>query len=55
MTQPASRENEPSAFAWVFSSTLALLGAGAVAAGVLRRRRRDETLARGRKRLPGDS
>lgn len=39
MPQPTSRENEPSAFAWIFGSVLGLLGAGAVVAGAALRRR----------------
>lgn len=36
-----SRENEPSAFAWIFGSVLGLAGAAAaIFTGVVRRRRR---------------
>lgn len=59
MRQNASRENEPSAFVWIFSSLLGLLGAAAMAAGAVLRRRRpggyDDVTARDRARPGSDS
>lgn len=44
--EPVSRENEPSAFAWIFGGVLAALAATAAVIG-LRRRRPDEIVAEG--------
>lgn len=36
--EPVSRENEPSPFAWIFGGLITILGIGAAAAGLLRRK-----------------
>lgn len=45
--EPVSREDDPSPFGWIFGSLIAVVGLGAAAAGLLRRRgsgRVDDTL-----------
>lgn len=44
--EPVSREDDPSPFAWIFGGLIGVLGLGAVAAGLLRRKGRghDDTV-----------
>lgn len=44
--EPVSREDEPSPFGWIFGGLIAVVGLGAAAAGLLRRKgsRADDTL-----------